>query len=541
MLYLLAFMVAMSISMALIPLMIRVAPAIGMIDLPDARKVHEMPIPRVGGVGIVIGALIPILLWSPDAQWLNSYVFGCIVLLVFGVWDDIKELGHYVKFIGQLLAVVPIVYYSDIYIHYLPLFGLDEISPVFGKPFTVFALMGMINAINHSDGLDGLAGGMATLSLVCIGYLAFMADGFILLTIVVAATGGVFGFLRFNNHPARVFMGDGGSQVLGFTLGVLAVVLTQEVNPALSPALPALFLGLPIMDILAVFWLRARGGMNWFRATKNHIHHRLLALGFDHYESVVLIYSIQILFILSAVLLSYESDWLVVSIYLGVSALIFFLLTIGEKKKWIAHKSRERSRLSNIISAIKKRHLFISIPAKIIEISIPVFFVLIALLSGNIPGDLAGSSLVLATILLGYQIFSKNNHPLFLKAIIYIAAAFIVYIETGYINFDKELLNVIEIIYFVLLALTIGMAVRYSGDNRFKVSSMDYLVVFIALFTGIFLRHNPDEAFLGLLVAKLVIIFYGSEFIINRMTGRWGLLHISTIISLYIIGLKGLL
>lgn len=540
MIYLLSFIVAMAVSMAAIPLLIRAAPTVGMIDIPDSRKVHETPIPRVGGIGIVIGALVPILLWAGTDHWLISYIFGCGILLVFGVWDDIKELGHYAKFAGQLAAVIPIVYYSDIYVFHLPFIGFDEIPPAIGKPFTVFALLGMINAINHSDGLDGLAGGMATLSLACIGYLAFLAEGYTVLMVVIATMGGVFGFLRFNNHPARVFMGDGGSQFLGLTLGVLAVVLTQNVNPALSPALPALFLGLPIADILAVFWLRAYGGMNWFRATRNHIHHRLLERGFDHYESVVVIYAVQIFFILCAIFLSYESDWLIASIYVGVCALIFVLLTLGEKVNWIAHTGRGQSRLSSIILAFKEHRMVKKIPSAVVEIAIPALFLVVVTFADDVPNDVAVSSLVLAVILFISMKFGTGPHTFLTQAIVYVTAAFVVYIQSGHIDIDDDLRNLVDIIYFVPLVVIIGLVVRLSSEGRFSSSPMDYLVIFIALFTGVLLQNQPSQAELGFMVVKMVIVFYGCEVIINRMTTRWNVLNLSTAASLVILAAKGL-
>ncbi|RRQ21637.1 glycosyltransferase family 4 protein [Thiohalobacter thiocyanaticus] len=311
--HLLILVAAMVISMTLIPIMVRLAPVLGMVDKPDPRKVHTTPIPRVGGVGIVIGTLVPLLVWLQVDALLASYLVGALILLLFGAWDDAKELGHYVKFIGQFAAVIGVVYWGDLYVTQLPLLGHDALSESAGKVFTVIAMVGMINAMNHSDGLDGLAGGESLISLLAIIYLAFQAGGGLAVVIAVATIGGVFGFLRFNSHPARVFMGDGGSQFLGFTLGFLAVYLMTRVNPALSPALPLLFLGLPIVDILAVFAQRIYHGMNWFRATKNHIHHRLLELGFEHHESVITIYAIQALLVLLAVVLPYEHDLLIIA------------------------------------------------------------------------------------------------------------------------------------------------------------------------------------------------------------------------------------
>ena len=165
--YLVIAMMAMAISMAIVPLMIRLAPALGMMDKPDARKVHDTPIPRVGGIGIVIGAIIPMIIWLPFTDLTLSIFFGALILLVFGTWDDIAELGHYVKFVGQFLAAAVVVYYGDLYVSYFPLNSYETISEAIGRPFTVIAIVGMINAINHSDGLDGLAGGESLISLCC--------------------------------------------------------------------------------------------------------------------------------------------------------------------------------------------------------------------------------------------------------------------------------------------------------------------------------------------------------------------------------------
>ena len=154
-------------------------------------------------------------------------------------------------------------------------------------------LVGITNAINLSDGLDGLAGGVTFLSLAAIAVLTYIAvdAGFMLLA-TMSIMGSILGFLRFNTFPARIFMGDGGSQFLGFSAGVLAILLTQSSNTALSPALPLLILGLPILDTLMVMGERIYEGRSPFVADRKHIHHRLLALGFHHYEAVVTIYAL---------------------------------------------------------------------------------------------------------------------------------------------------------------------------------------------------------------------------------------------------------
>jgi UDP-GlcNAc:undecaprenyl-phosphate GlcNAc-1-phosphate transferase len=541
MLFLIGFIVAIAISMVIIPLMARLAPHIGMIDRPDPRKVHAVPIPRAGGVGIVLGALVPVAMWLPLDQLSGAYLFGALVLLAFGVWDDIQELGHYVKFIGQFAAVIAVVYYGDLHVTQLP-FMEAELTETVGKVFTVFAMVGMINAVNHSDGLDGLAGGMTLLSLSCIAYLASMADAdssFAVL-IALAVLGGIVGFLRYNTHPARVFMGDGGSQFLGFTAAFLAVYLIENVNPALSRALPALILGLPIMDILGVFAQRVYHGMNWFRASKNHVHHRLLALGFDHYESVVIIYSIQTLFIISAIFLSYESDVLILAVYLGVCAALFVFLTAAEHRRWRAHRAGRISAFARMINSIKAHRLFAAAPVQFIGIAIPVLFVAVSLLAKHVPGDFGVISAVLAGTLVLYFVTRISVDSIIAQAVHYVTAAFVVYLETRHLGENIPGFDIMQAAYFGILIVAIGLAIRYGEKSDFRTTPMDYLVIIIALTASFVMQSTPEMAEVGLMAAKLIVVFYACELIVRRMRHKWNALNIATFIALTVLAYRGL-
>lgn len=512
-----------------------------MVDLPDPRKVHTIPTPRVGGVGIVIGSLIPIILWVPLDNAIIAYLFGAIILLAFGLWDDSRELGHYVKFIGQFVAVLAVVYYGDVYVKTLPFADLEPISPTIGKPFTVFAIVGMINAVNHSDGLDGLAGGLSVLSLSCIAYLASLTDGYQVIAIAIATLGGVLGFLRYNTHPAGVFMGDGGSQFLGFTLGVLAVLLTQNANTALSPALPALLLGLPIIDILAVFAQRAYQGMNWFRATKNHIHHRLLELGFEHYETVIIIYSVQMLFVISAIIFRYETDSLILSLYLLVCALIFVLLITAKSAGWQVHKARRSSSLLSVVRSLMRNTVVRTVPLRLLSLAIPALLIFFAILITQVPRDFGFAAAILSITSLLSLFFASRTDSILFRANSYITAAFIVYLESKQTAMDLPVLEIAEITYYVILATAIGLAARFSTDLKFKINSLDYLLIFMVISVGVFSHNQAQQADLGAIVAKLVILFYGCELIIAHMKSRWHYLNIGTLVTLIILASKGLL
>ena len=538
---LLVFFAALAISVAIIPVMMRLAPRVGMVDMPDPRKVHVTPVPRVGGIGIVLGALIPLMLWLPLDNGMLAYVIGSFVLLGFGAWDDSHELGHYVKFIGQFIAVLMVVYYGDVYVRQMPFMGVDPVPDSFGKPFTVFAMVGMINAMNHSDGLDGLAGGLSVLSLSSIAYLAYLADGSQVIAIAVATLGGIVGFLRYNTHPARVFMGDSGSQFLGFTLGFLAVLLTQNANPALSPALPALLLGLPIVDILAVFGQRIYHGMNWFRATRNHIHHRLLELGFHHYEAVVIIYSIQMFFVISAILLAYESDILILSLYLGTCSLVFLFLIFAERSKWRAHPVYGgKSRFATLVQDIRQNAFFTSGTTLIVATVIPLMFVGTSVLTSKIPRDFGLSSGILAVIL-ALLLIIRTKETIILRAISYVTAAFVVYLETKHLGGESTIAYGLSVGLYTVLAVSIWLVVRYASDTEFRASPMDFLIIFIVLAVGIVSRDHLHQELLGIMAVKLVILFYGCEVIYAKLASNWNLLNVSTLITLSILGARSLL
>jgi UDP-GlcNAc:undecaprenyl-phosphate GlcNAc-1-phosphate transferase len=303
-------------------------------------------------------------------------------------------------------------------------------------------------------------------------------------------------------------MGDGGSQFLGFTAAFLTVYLLENVNSALSRALPVLILGLPIMDILAVFAQRVYHGMNWFRASKNHVHHRLLALGFDHYESVVIIYSIQTLFVISAIFLSYESDTLILSIYIGVCAGLFAFLTAAEHRRWRAHRAGRVSAFARMVGSIKAHRRFIAAPVQFIGIAIPVLFIAVSLLAKHVPGDFGVLSAVLAGTLVLYFVARISVDSIIAQAVHYVTAAFVVYLESRHLGQNIPGFDIMQATYFGILVVAIGLAIRYGEKSEFRTTPMDYLVIIVALTASFVMRSTPEMAEVGLMAAKLIVVFY---------------------------------
>ena len=536
---LVALVVSMALSMLVIPIARKIAPALGMIDLPEERKIHTEAIPRVGGLGIIIGALIAIFSLLPLTNITASFIVGALVLSLFGMWDDSKQVGPYTKFFGQFIAVAIVVVYGDVWIRHLPFTGIEEISPWIGIPFTFFAIIGMANAVNTSDGLDGLAGGESLLSLIVIAFLAYIADGIEACVIATACMGGIFGFLRYNTHPAQIFMGDTGSQFLGYSSGFLAVLVTQKVHPTLSPALTLLFLGLPVIDILAVMIMRIKKGHSPFHADKTHIHHRLMNLGYGHYETVIVIYSLQALLVISAIFFRYESDFLIISLYVITSIILFGLLNYAEKTGWRS-SVRSPSSLSSTVYFLRKQKInVLQATINIVKFAIPAYLIFASLLVESVPRDFGMVAIIFLSIMLIDLLYYKEANGVSVRGGVYIAAIFSIYLMEHSQRASE--LPVVDILFFFILAISIAVVVRYAADKKFETSPMDYLIVFgvfaIAVFGGRYLQIKDT----GILIVKGMIILYGCELLFTRMEKRWNSLNISTLIVLIILGYRSMI
>lgn len=534
---------AATASMLVIPLVWRFAPRLGLVDMPDPRKVHSAPVPRVGGWGITLGTIMPLVLWRHADPVVQSFALGGLILFVFGVWDDAKEIGHWTKFAGQILAALVVVYHGDLYVSSVPFLGDAALSPVLGRPFTVFALVGAINAVNHSDGLDGLAAGECLLSLIALGSLGYLAGSTLVLAIALAAIGGILGFLRYNSHPARVFMGDAGSQVLGFTVAFLAVYLTQVADTAVSPALVLPAIGIPLADILVVLWRRARGGMHWLRASRNHVHHRLLDLGFRHYESVVIIYSIQALLVVSAVLLRYESDLAVAGVYLLVVLGLFGALRWAERRK-LRRDSRQVGsafvRLSGKLEQLAHSRVVCEAPRLLISIAVPAVMLLGSVAVARVPRDVAIIAALLAVIVAAQIGRARAVESTLVRLAVYVAAIASVYLLINYPGgATPRPLQIAVMVLVAALAAAIGGHLKFASDHKFGTTPTDYLILFVLLALLIFGNLDIGVRDIVEIVVYAVVLLYSCEVLIGSTFRRWNILHLSTLATLTVLAYRG--
>lgn len=478
----LAFVVALSITAALIPVFARLAPRIGLTDAPGPRKVHSAPVPRVGGIAMAFGILVPALFMLELNTALAGMFCGLGVLLVAGVWDDRVEASYWVKFLGQFTAVALCMELGDIRIHTFAFGAPSELPHGFSWVLTFFFLVGVTNAVNLSDGLDGLAGGMALLCLTAIALLAAASGNTLVTAVALIEVGAILGFLRFNTHPARVFMGDGGSQVLGFSMGVLAILATQGESVAVSAALPLLLIGVPIIDTLGVIVRRLREGRSPFSSDRNHLHHKLLYLGLTHPQAVILIYAMQAGLFLLAYFLRFESDWFIVATFGACAFTVLGALRWIGRAGWRAHRHESFMRLHRWLDAQRPGPRLQEVALIAMGVGLVSYVLLTLVSSGQVASDLGILCLALLTAFLVVLGVTRNeaSRGWADRIAAYVGVLMVVYLDQT----SPARGELIDSIAWTALAVTGAAAlVRFwfSPARRFEVTSLDVLVIFIAV------------------------------------------------------------
>ncbi len=539
MLFIFAFIISLVATMILIPPIMKWADKIGAIDIPDARKVHKEAIPRVGGIAMVAGTFVSIALFAEFDQQLISILIGFAVIWGFGLWDDKCDLNYKIKFLGQLLAVVIVVAWGDVIVRTVPF--LDEDIPDYlAIPFTIFALIGITNAINLSDGLDGLAGGTSLISISMIALLAYDAGGDLVVLICMAVAGSILGFLRHNTYPARLFMGDTGSQFLGFSLGILVIVLSQNVNSAMSPVIALFILGLPILDTIAVMSQRIYENRSPFSPDKNHIHHKLLELGFDQYEAVFIIYLVQSSMLALAYFLLYESDSLLSVIYLLVAFIVLGSFQLARVSTWRFHDKPEvkNSVLSSFVEILRTRGLLTTVPTRVLGISLISIFLCGVLFTRQVSFDMSILATLLLAMLIVSSVVKKDRGILTEKMVVYVVSVMSVYMMTS-IDADSEINYIINSL-FILLLVAFVLRIRFSTDKTFQVTPLDYLVIILIIVVPNLPEVHLEDSNMGEMAIKLVLLFYASEAILGASRKNWDLMKLGVMLVLTLNIVRGI-
>lgn len=514
------------------------------IDLPDERKVHAVPIPRIGGIAIALGTIFPILLWAPMDEIVKGFLAGAAVIVLFGLIDDVWGLNYRIKFAGQVTAAAVAIVIGSVQIHSLGTLLPEgvQLGGWFAFFITIIAIVGVTNAINLADGLDGLAGGISLLGFCTIGYLSFIEQDVNITIVCVAMAGAIFGFLRFNTYPASLFMGDTGSQLLGFGAIYLSLALTQG-DTALSPILPLIILGFPILDTLTVMVERMMEGRSPFSADKNHFHHRLISLGLFHTEAVFLIYIIQAALIVIAYFLRFYSDWLLLTGYFVFSAVIISLFHWADAKNW---KFRRYDFIDRVIKGrlkeLRDKGLLIQAAFRTVEAGIPLLLITACFMTGTVPYQLSIFSLVLLGIMLAVWYFKKDRLEQAIMAALYPMIPFVIYL-VEYDKYSWVSSNVMRVynLAFVVLAVFVFLTMKLTKRKKgFHTTPMDFLILFMVLAAPTLIGLNLGGVKIGFISAKIVMLFFSFEVLIGELRGRVRLLALWTVLALVIIGVRGI-
>lgn len=525
--YVMPFILGMVVTMVWLPVLAKLAHRWLFVDQPGVRKVHATPIPRVGGIAMAVGVFVAALLTidlQPADRW---FLAAALVLIAFGILDDRFDLDYRLKFAGQLIAVNLVVLMGDVRIQTIALNDRLLLPEWISLPLTVLFLVGVTNAVNLADGLDGLAGGTTFFCLCAVALLSSVGVSGTSTALALAFAGAVLGFLRFNTYPASVFMGDAGSQLLGFSIGVLSIRATQNAASEISAAIPILLLALPILDTLSVMVQRVAEGRSPFSADKNHIHHKLLALGFRHHEAVTVIYAVQGLLFVAAYALRYESDLLI----LGIVA-TFFAVAIGALQ-WASHagwrfRSERGTATPRSAATAGLGRALERVANVILGGALVAYAATVVLKTATLSRDfqvLLGS---LLAVTIAFALVQRNA-PLGVveKAALYVTATSLIWLDTVVFPVRGPL-AVVGWLTVALAAVATVVRLRLSNDRRFQLTPLDLIVLFMALVVPSLPGTWRLSEGSALAIAKLVVLFYAIEMLVTRAEGRAIVLRVAS-------------
>ncbi|MBR0519231.1 undecaprenyl/decaprenyl-phosphate alpha-N-acetylglucosaminyl 1-phosphate transferase [bacterium] len=313
------FLLALLVTYVLTPAVIKISLEKGFVDRPNERKVHKEPIPYGGGIATFIGFLVAscvgMAIWkhynpeisSRDLMLFCGFLVAAFLSFVTGFIDDIINMPAKVKLLCQIFTVSIVMFFGILVNFFTNPFGEGLIYlPIYiAVPVTIFWIVGITNAVNLLDGLDGLLGGITVISAIIFLFVSIMKGQLLVAGIMVALAGSALGFLKYNFHPAKIFMGDTGSLFIGSIFAIASVVGGLKTTTTVAMVIPFLIMGLPIFDTAWAIVRRASNHQPIFKPDKGHIHHRLLALGLTQVQAVLIIYSINILLGLIALSVCY--------------------------------------------------------------------------------------------------------------------------------------------------------------------------------------------------------------------------------------------
>ena len=322
--FIMAF-IALILSLLLVPGVAKLAIRIGAVDKPNARKVHTKIMPRMGGLAIYVSFFVVLFLSQSMTQQLLGLFLGGTVLVIVGIIDDMKDIPAKVKLCGQIVAACIVVAFG-VRVDFMTYFfhGDTFFLSVFSIPVTIIWIVSIINAVNLIDGLDGLAAGISIIAAITMAIVGYASGQAAMASMAMILIGATLGFLRYNFHPAKIFMGDTGSMFLGYSLAVFAVLGVAKSFTLLSLVTPILVLAIPILDTLFAIIRRKMNHKPIFKPDKHHLHHCLLNYGFSHRDTVLIIYAVSAILALCGLIMTYLNSTQGICLLAVISVVIIY-------------------------------------------------------------------------------------------------------------------------------------------------------------------------------------------------------------------------
>lgn len=344
-----AFAVAAVLSYFFTPPVKNFAHKVGAIDVPkDARRMHKKPIPRLGGLAIYGGFLCSILIFGQLDETMLCVLLGAAIIVALGIFDDVLALGAKLKFVVQIVAAAIPVCIGDLQIGLFT--NLNPLSDtpfvhlgILAVPVTIIWIVGITNAVNLIDGLDGLAVGVSSIAAITMLAVALLTGNMPIAITMVALTGACIGFMPYNLNPAKIFMGDTGSTFLGYMLATVSIMGLFKFYAVISFAVPFLILGLPIFDTANAIIRRVAAGRSPMSPDRGHVHHKLIDMGFNQKQAVAILYAISATLGLTAVVLTSSGEVKAIVLLLAVlAAILVGACIIYGAEHWSKHASENK-------------------------------------------------------------------------------------------------------------------------------------------------------------------------------------------------------
>jgi UDP-GlcNAc:undecaprenyl-phosphate/decaprenyl-phosphate GlcNAc-1-phosphate transferase len=564
----LSFASCLVISLVFVPILLKFAFSWQTLDHPDhqndvdvvknkssgPRRIHSRAVPHLGGVAIFFSFLIAMFFWQPDpvGYWL---IWASVPVFTLGLVDDLYHLSAKLRLIVQIIAAGFAVYAADLSLTQVCLIpGTCIDLPLWlGAILSVFIIVGAINALNMVDGLDGLAGGLVIIALVLLSFMQFIRYDSMtpLLILSLPLIGSILGFLRYNTHPALIFMGDSGSNWLGFMIGgILLMSLKQDRQIAISmPFLSAIMcLAIPVIDTAMVIIARIAAGQNPMKADNRHFHHALLRIGLTHSQTVTAIYFIALVFgVLGTVPISfmrYQVAWipflaaivLILSMSLGVFA--------GGKILERLVSSRSRILKENPIS--HRLRGLLRVWENAIRYSIYFILLMSPLCAGIVGKEIGYIALVFAALLLMVTLFQPKQQD-FMESFFLSCALAVLLLAINQKDLAIELFATRYSVHFIYNALfnwllfgTIGFVFLTLRKRYFLISPSDFLVLALPLL--LLLAPEPwySQYKLNIIALRCLVFFMSVRLLIKRRPTITHRIRMVTIVSLTYIALTSL-